>query len=181
MGDSSARLVVMGRIAAPYGVKGWVKIQTFTQTLDSLLDYADWQIGHSDKSNSQWRDAGLEEASVHGDAVIAKFAGCNDRDAAFALRGQEIAVSREELPTPEEGEYYWEDLVGLTVVNSEQVELGKVVKLLETGAHDVLVIRSTDAEGTAAGKEILIPFVGVFVLNVNLAQSRIEVDWGLDY
>jgi 16S rRNA processing protein RimM len=163
----------MGRISAPYGIKGWVKIQVFTETLDSLLDYPDWQIGR----NGQWRDAAIEDAGTHGEYIVAKFVGCNDRDAAFALRGQEIAVNREELPEPEVGEYYWEDLVGLEVVNREGIALGKVAKLLETGAHDVLVIKGS--EETA--KEILIPFVEVYVLNVDLAQGRIEVDWGLDY
>lgn len=163
----------MGRINAPFGVKGWVKIQPFTETLDALLDYPDWQIG----KGSQWRDIKVEEAALHGDFIVAKLAGCNDRDAAFALRGQEIAVDREALPDAEEGEYYWEDLIGLTVVNREGVELGRVSKLLETGAHDVLVITGEKE----AGKEILIPFVAVYVLNVDLAQRRIEVDWGLDY
>lgn len=177
----------MGRVAAPYGVKGWVKIQVFTQTLDSLLDYPDWQIGSSTGNGGQWREAALEEATTHGGTIVAKFAGCNDRDAAFALRGQEIAVSRKALPTPEEGEYYWEDLIGLAVFNRENIELGKVVKLMETGAHDVLVIQGGEVQGTElqntgeTRKEILIPFVGVFVLNVDLAQGRIEVDWGLDY
>jgi 16S rRNA processing protein RimM len=159
----------MGRIAAPYGVKGWVKIQTFTETLDSLLDYPAWQIGN----NGQWRNAQVEEASVHGEFLVAKLKECNDRDAAFALRGQEIAVFRDELPEPEDNEYYWEDLIGLSVVNREGIKLGQVVKLLETGAHDVLVV-----EGE---KEHLIPFVEVYVLNVDLAQGRIEVDWQPDY
>lgn len=159
----------MGRINAPFGVKGWVKIQAFTETLDALLDYPGWQIG----KDSQWRDVEVEEATVHGEFIVAKLAGCDDRDAAFALRGQEIAVDREELPDTEEGEYYWSDLIGLTVVNREGVELGKVSALMETGAHDVLVVKGE--------KEILIPFVEVYVLNVDLAQGRIEVDWGLDY
>lgn len=179
MEGNNARPIVMGRIAAPYGVKGWVKIQVFTQTLDSLLDYPDWLIG----KNDQWQDAKVDESTTHGEFVVAKFAGCNDRDAAFALRGQEIAVNREELPEPEDGEYYWEDLIGLTVFNRENIELGKVVKLMETGAHDVLVIQGAEAQtaGAQATKEILIPFVGIYVLNVDLAQGRIEVDWGLDY
>ncbi len=159
----------MGRINAPFGIKGWVKIQPFTETLDALLDYPAWQIG----KGSQWRDVDVEEASVHGDFIVAKLIGCNDRDAALALRGQEIAVNREELPDTEEGEYYWEDLVGLAVVNREGQELGKVSKLLETGANDVLVVKGE--------KEILIPFVEAYVLKVDLAQGRIEVDWGLDY
>lgn len=165
--------VVMGRVASPYGIKGWVKIQVFTETLDSLLDYPAWKIGKS----GNWRDADIEDASMHGDVLIAKFAGCNDRDAAFALRGQEIAVDREELPETEEGEYYWEDLMGLTVINKDGITLGKVAKLMETGAHDVLVVHQDEPEK----KETLIPFVGVYVLNVDIAQGVIEVDWGLDY
>jgi 16S rRNA processing protein RimM len=159
----------MGRINAPFGVKGWIKIKPFTETLDALLDYPEWQIGNG----NQWRKADLEDATLHGDFIVAKLADCNDRDAAFALQGQEIAVNREELPDTDEGEYYWEDLIGLTVVNREGVELGKVSSLMETGAHDVLVVKGE--------KEFLIPFVEVYVLNVDLAQGRIEVDWGLDY
>lgn len=163
----------MGRINAPFGVKGWVKIKPFTETLDALLDYPEWQIGKGD----QWRKVDVEDATLHGDFVVAKFSGCNDRDAAFALRGQEISVDREELPDTEEGEFYWEDLIGLAVVNRDGVELGKVASLMETGAHDVLVVKGEKE----ISKEILIPFVDVYVLNVDLAQGRIEVDWGLDY
>ncbi len=163
----------MGRINAPFGVKGWVKIKPFTETLDTLLDYPEWQIG----KGGQWRKVDVEDATLHGDFIVAKLAGCNDRDAAFALRGQEIAVDREELPDTGEGEYYWEDLIGLAVVNRDGVELGKVSSLMETGAHDVLVVKGEKE----VSKEILIPFVEVYVLNVDLAQGRIEVDWGLDY
>lgn len=159
----------MGRINAPFGVKGWVKIQPFSETPDALLDYPVWQIGKGE----QWREVEAEDAALHGGFIVAKLAGCNDRDAAFALRGQEIAVGREELPDTEEGEYYWSDLIGLAVINREGVELGKVASLMETGAHDVLVVKGE--------KEILIPFVEVFVLKVDLAQGCIEVDWGLDY
>lgn len=159
----------MGRIAAPYGVRGWVKVQPFTETQDALLDYPVWQIG----SQGNWQKAEIEDVGIHGQSVIAKLAGCNDRDAAFAMRGREIAVFRDDLPETEAGEYYWEDLIGLAVFNREGLELGKVVKLLETGAHDVLVVKNV--------KEHLIPFVEVYVLNVDLAQGRIEVDWQPDY
>lgn len=163
----------MGRIQAPFGVKGWIKIKPFTETLDALLDYAKWQIG----KGGDWRRMEVEDASVHGDFIIAKLAGCNDRDTAFALRGREIAVDREEMPDPDEDEYYWQDLIGLAVVNRDRVVLRRVASLMETGAHDVLVVKG----GEEIGKEILIPFVGVYVLNVDLAQGIIEVDWGLDY
>lgn len=163
----------MGRVAAPYGVKGWIKIQTFTETLDALLDFPVWQMGQ----NGQWRQVQVEDAALHGDFVVAKLKECDDRDAAFALRGQEIAVNRDELPKPEQDEYYWQDLIGLAVVNREGIKLGQVSGLLETGAHDVLVVKGSDENA----KEILIPFVEVYVLNVDLAQGLIEVDWGLDY
>jgi 16S rRNA processing protein RimM len=163
----------MGRIAAPYGVKGWVKIQTFSQAPDALLDYPSWLIG----KDGQWRDAGVEEASSHGEFVVAKLQDCTDRDTASALRGQEIAVHREALPETEKDEYYWEDLIGLTVFNREGIKLGQVIRLLDTGAHAVLVI----VEDKEDAKEILIPFVGLYVPKVDLAQGIIEVDWGLDY
>jgi 16S rRNA processing protein RimM len=159
----------MGQIGAPYGVQGWVKVKTFTEMLDGLLDYRVWQIG----KQGQWRDVQVEDASTHGQSLVAKPAGCNDRDAAFALRGQEISVLRDEMPDPAAGEYYWEDLIGLAVINRQGMALGEVRQLIETGAHDVLVVKND--------KEHLIPFVDVYVLNVDLAQGLIEVDWGLDY
>jgi 16S rRNA processing protein RimM len=159
----------MGQIGAPYGVQGWVKVKTFTEMLDGLLDYRVWQIG----KQGQWRDVQVEDASTHGQSLVAKLAGCNDRDAAFALRGQEISVFRDEMPDPAAGEYYWEDLIGLAVINRQGMALGEVRQLIETGAHDVLVVKND--------KEHLIPFVDVYVLNVDLARGRIEVDWGLDY
>jgi 16S rRNA processing protein RimM len=159
----------MGRLGAPFGVKGWIKVQPYTETLDSLFDYDIWQIGR----NETWQTFEVEDAAVHGDGLIAKFAGIDDRDQAFALRGREIAVNREELPATSEDEYYWNDLIGLTVVNREGVELGKVDKLMETGSHDVLVVKGD--------REHLIPFVDAYVTRVAMPGRRIEVDWELDW
>jgi 16S rRNA processing protein RimM len=159
----------MGQIAGPYGLKGWVRVKAFTETLRGLLGYPIWQIG----KQGRWRDVQVEDADIHGQSLVAKLAGCNDRDAAFALRGQEISVFRDEMPDTATGEYYWEDLIGLAVINRQGIALGEVRQLIETGAHDVLVVKDD--------KEHLIPFVDVYVLNVDLAQGRIEVDWGPDY
>jgi len=97
----------------------------------------------------------------------------DERDAAYALRGQEISVARCELPPPDENEYYWSDLIGLTAVNREGMILGQVDSLMESGAHDVLVIKGK--------REHLIPFVAAIVGKVDLAGGTIEVDWGEDY
>ncbi len=162
-------LVVMGRISAPYAIRGWVRIQTQTEYIDSLLDYPVWHVGR----NGQWRPFRLVEGKVHGQYLLAHLEGMDDRDAAEAVTGMEIAVPREDRPEAEEGEYYWDDLIGLEVVNGEGAVLGTVDALLATGAHDVLQIQGE--------RERLIPFVDAFVREVDLAARRIVVDWGLDY
>lgn len=159
----------MGRIAAPYAVRGWVKIQTFTEHLDNLLDYPVWHLGKTGK----WRAYEVIEAKVHSNHLVAQLAGVDDRNAAEALQGMEIAVEREELPPAEEGEYYWDDLVGLTVVNLAGETLGAVVEMLETGAHDIMKV--------TGAQERLIPFTDPIVREVDTEARRIVVDWGADW
>lgn len=159
----------MGRIGAPFGIKGWVKVQPYTETLDSLFDYDVWQLGRGEG----WQDIEVEEAAVHGDGLIAKLVGIESREQAFALRGREVAVNREELPEAAENEYYWNDLIGLTVVNRQGMELGQVAGLMETGSHDVLVVKGE--------RERLIPFADAYVTSVDLPGRRIEVDWEGDW
>jgi 16S rRNA processing protein RimM len=163
------RLVVMGRVLAPYGVKGWIKIQPFTQQNRGLLDYPLWQVGH----DGAWQAQSVESAKVHGAAVVAKLAGIADRDQAAALQGMRIAVSRDDFPPPASGEFYWSDLVGLQVINAAGVVLGAVSRVFETGANDVLVV-----EGE---RERLLPFIETVIRKVDLAGGRITVDWEADY
>lgn len=159
----------MGRIAAPFGVKGWVKVQPYSEDPGALMDFESWRVGRGEQQQ-HYEVEGIQD---HGNALVAKLEGVDDRDAAYALRGQEVSVARSELPAPEENEFYWSDLVGLTVVNRDGVELGKVASLMETGAHDVLVVKGE--------REHLIPFVAAFVGKVDLKEGTIEVDWGEDY
>lgn len=159
----------MGHVGVPFGVRGWVKVHAHTQLSDSLLDYPVWWLG----LNGQWRECEVLGCEEHTKTLVAHLAGSNDREAAIALRGSEIAVPRKSLPPPAENEYYWADLIGLKVVNVEQQELGRVAELLETGANDVLVVQGE--------RERLIPFVAQVVLEVDLLVGTIRVDWGLDY
>ena len=160
----------MGRVVAPYAVKGWIKLQTYTEYLDSLLDYEVWRLGR----NGNWRDYRLLDGKVHGQTLLASLEGVGDRTAAEALMGLDVAVLRQEMPEAEEDEYYWDDLVGLDVVNLAGETLGRVAGLLETGANDVLQVRDGD-------RERLIPFVEAVVKEVDLEAGRPLVDWGLDY
>ncbi len=159
----------MGRIAAPFGIKGWVKIQPYSEDPGTLMDFVSWRVGRGEQQAHY--TVGIVQD--HGKALVAKLAGIDDRDAAYALRGQEISVAKRDLPPPEENEFYWSDLIGLTVINREGIELGKVDSLMEGGANDLLVIKGA--------REHLIPFVAAFVGKVDLAGGTIEVDWGEDY
>lgn len=177
-----SEMVIMGRIVAPYGIFGWLKIQPDTETLDSLFHYPDWWLGRDD----QWQKFEVEHAKVHGNTLLVKLNGVSDRDAAFKLKGKQVSVPREQLPEPDEDEYYWSDLIGLQVTNQQQMALGEVVDVFETGANDVLVVKQTakqvskqnDAQGV---RERLIPFIAQVVLEVDTAGKTMLVDWDAEF
>lgn len=178
-------MVVMGRIVAPYGVYGWVKVVPDTEYLDGLLDYKAWWIGKS----PNWREATIEQAKIHNDVLLIKLAGISDRDLAFSLKGQQIAVPREALPETGEGEYYWSDLIGLSVTNTQGVAFGKITQVFETGANDVLVVREEqpvsvkgkDGKVREEYRERLIPFTSEAVPDVNIQAGTVVVDWDADF
>ena len=164
-------MVVMGKVVGAQGIQGWVKVQTFTEYLDSLLDYDTWYVG----KEQAWHPLEVLEANVHGGKVlIAKLQGIVDRTEAGKYKGLLIAVPRAELPEQEEGEYYWSDLIGLTVENLAGEVFGTVDSLLETGANDVLVVKGE-------GGEKLIPFIASVIQQVSLKDKTIRVDWLADY
>ena len=163
----------MGRVTAPFGIKGWVKIYALTAQLGNLLDYPVWWLGRE----GDWREMRVAAAKVHGNTLVAQLAGIEDREAAVALKGLEVAVPREQLPGAAENEFYWADLIGLRVVNTEQHEFGRVVRVMQTGANDVLVV----ASGNGNERETLIPFIAGAIKGVDLAAGVISVDWGRDY
>ena len=164
-------MVIMGRIAVAHGIRGWIKIQTFTAQIDSLLDYRTWWIGHE---HGPWREMEVGQREVHNKTLAAQLPDCPDRTAAEKLKGLLVAVPRSSLPKQGEGEYYWSDLIGLAVVNEAGVKLGTVTNLLETGANEVLSVRGD-------GGEILIPFVASAIKQVDLQNKTIRVDWSADY
>jgi len=161
--------VVLGRVSAPHGIKGWVKVQPFTQEIEGLLDYPTWWLG----GNGTWQPLTVAEAAVHGATVVARLEGCADREAAAGLKGREVAIPRSQLPAPGEGEFYWSDLIGAAVVNRQGEPLGQVVQLLDTGANSVMVV-----EGD---RERLVPFIAGVILEVDIAARRVTVDWERDY
>lgn len=159
----------MGRVAMPFGVQGWVKVRVFTHELDSLINYPVWQINE----NGNWQSVKVLQANVHGQGLIAHFAGCHDRDAALRLKGCDIGIARSALPAAGVDEYYWADLIGLRVVNCQDEFLGTVAEVLTTGANDVLVVQGE--------RQRLLPFVAQVIIEVNLKTKQINVAWEADF
>ena len=162
--------VAMGYINGAFGVKGWVKVQPSTEYTDSLFDYDVWHLAKGQDSF----DAEVIQGHVAGGELQVKFAHVNDRDAAALLRGYTVYILRDDFAQTEDNEFYWTDLVGMAVQNRDDIVLGEVVKLLETGAHDVLVVRGNYGEK-------LIPFVTHYIDQVDEVNRVITADWGLDY
>lgn len=160
----------MGHVSGAFGLRGWVHVVADTEFADSLFDYDTWWLGR----DGQWRAYAFKEGQLQPKKLGAKLEGVDDRDAAFALKGCQVAIPRSAMPLPDDDEYYWADLVGLAVVNVAGEALGVVDKLFETGANDVLVVKDGEIER-------LLPFVGHVVLKVDLPSRTMTVDWGLDY
>ncbi len=171
MASATDDYLIVGRISGLYGVRGWVKIFSHTEPRENILSYRAWYLRHG----NEWQPVELAEGRLHGKGVVARLAGCDDRDVAAGLIGSDIAILRSQLQQAAPGEYYWADLIGLQVNTVDGVDLGTVDHLLETGSNDVLVVRQ--------GKhERLIPFIrGQVVREIDLAGKRIVVDWDPDF
>lgn len=160
----------MGRVVGTWGVKGWVKVQPYTETVAALGDHDRWWVGRG----ADLQEMALCDSAVHGATLVAQLAGIDDREAALRLKGCEVAVPRAALPAVAEGEYYWTDLIGLAVVNEQGEMLGRVAGHFSNGAHDVMRVERD-------GPERLIPFVDAVIREVDLSGRRITVDWGADW
>lgn len=169
MTDAHPQPLVLGRVVGLFGVRGWVKVFSYTEPREAILDYSGWLL----RSGERWQPVEVAEGKRHGKSILVRFEGTDDRDAATVLIGRDIGVGRGELPEPGEGRYYWADLEGMRIVREDGTELGRVAYVMETGANDVLV---TDGE-----PERLIPFVtGEIVLDVDTGNGVITVDWEWD-
>ena len=169
--------VILGRVSGVFGVKGWVKVWSFTEPMERLLEYKVWSL---DVPGSGWRQVEIDAGQRQGKGLVAHINGCDDRDVARQFVQAGIAVPEAALPELPEGEFYWYQLEGLKVVAAEgrqPVLLGEVSHLLETGANDVLVVRP--CEGSIDQRERLLPWVdGKVILGVDLRAGEIRVEIG---
>lgn len=157
--------LVIGRIGAPYGIHGWVKVISFTEPRENILNYRPWLLS----INGAWQPIDWIQGKPHGAGIIAQLAGYNAPETVRQLVNADIGIERAQLPELPAGEYYWADLEGLTVVNAQDVTLGTVAYLFATGANDVIVVKGK--------KEVLIPYIPQVVLAIDLEQQLMRVDW----
>lgn len=169
---ASEEFIPVGKISGAFGVKGWVKVYSYTEPRGNILQYSPLYLSRQ----GEWVEVKLSGGHVQGKGVVMGIANVTDRDQVQPLIGTELAIKKSQLEPADEDEFYWTDLVGMSVINLQQVELGFVDHMLETGANDVLVVKAKDKT------ERLIPFVMEEVVkSVNLENKLIQVDWQEDY
>jgi len=166
-------LITLGKVGSVYGIKGWLKIHSFTENAEDIFDYSPWSLKLGGKTQSvtvtDWRK--------HNNGLIAKFDGIDDRDIAQGVVSHEITVDESVLPELPDGDFYWRDLIGMTVVTEQGYNLGEVTDIMETGANDVLVVKANRNDGFGK-KERLIPYLFEQVVKtVDATNKQITVDW----
>ena len=173
-------MIVLGRVSAPFGIQGWVKVHAFGNDPHALARMPQWWLGRDPDSSEGWLAVDLQGSREQRGSLVVRLEGVADRTAAVALKGMYVGAPREALPAPAEDEFYWGDLIGLAVVTEQGQCFGRVSGLVESGAHDVLVVRE-EQNGEQAGKQRLLPFVARVILQVDMARGVIHVDWGADW
>ncbi len=162
--------ISVGKISGVFGIKGWVKVFSFTDPRENILTYSPWLLQKGDET----KKLDVVEGQLQGKTIIAQLAGIVDRDQAASLMGWDVFITQDQLPKAAKGEYYWSDLIGLQVESIDGVQLGVVDSLLETGANDVIIVQGE--------RERVIPFLqGRTIIKVDLDAGKIIVDWDPEF
>ncbi|MGI9318994.1 MAG: ribosome maturation factor RimM [bacterium] len=186
---STDNYTVLGEITGHYGVKGWVKIKSFTRPAEQIFDYSEWYLSGSESKRirQSWvvpvrlGPMRLKSWQARGKSLVACFSGIESRSEAEEIIGKSIEIQEHALPALDPGEFYWSQLIGLRVINTEGVDLGQVDHLVETGANDVLVVNEVDVDSDADAIERLLPWTAQVVIGVDLDQGTILVDWDAEF
>ena len=164
----SGNKILVGKISNPHGIKGWVKVISFTDPIENILSYKKWTISDNETEKTYC----LEDSRIQGNKIVIKLEGVNNRDDADLLKNLQIEINRSDLPKLEENSYYWEDLVDFNVIDIKGMHVGKVDSLFRTGSNDVLVIINESKQ------RLLVPFIMEEVIKyVDLDKELISIDW----
>lgn len=161
--------IVLGKFGAAYGVRGWLHLISYTDPIKNIFDHPQWRVKH----RGQWVTLEVEDGKAHNKGLIVKIRGIDDRELAREYTNDEITILSENLPKLSEEEHYWKDLIGMTVVTKEKINLGVVKELLATGSNDVFVVMGE--------RERLIPYTNDVIINIDKHQNEITVDWDPEF
>lgn len=190
-------LVTVGHVTGAYGIQGWIRVRPYSSEADALLNAKTWWL---EKSGQPKQDVDVMQSKGHSGDVVARLTGVADRNAAEAMKGTVVSISRKHFPALDDNEFYWVDLIGSAVENLQGEHLGVVSDMMDNGAHPILMVTApvqetapeplSDAdakpkkgarEKSPAASEMLIPFVDQFVKTVQQSEKKIIVDWHKDY
>jgi 16S rRNA processing protein RimM len=167
---SKQQEINVGKISGVFGIKGWVKVFSFTECKENILNYSPWLL----KKSGETKSVNVVDGKLQGKVVVAQLDGITDRDEAASLMGWDIFITPDQLPKVAKDEYYWSDLIGLAVETNLGIQLGVVESLLETGANDVVIVKGE--------RERVIPFLqGQTIIAIDLDAGRMIVDWDPDF
>jgi len=158
-------IVMVGKVHGAFGVRGWLRVESFTEVELDILDYQPWII--------DGREYHVGEGKPHGRGLVVRLEEIDDRDYAEAIRGKDIAVPSSQLPAAEPGEYYWRDLLGLKVTTVDGEDLGVIESMMETGSNDVMVVKGE--------RERLLPWIDSTVIQVDLKARVVTVQWDPEF
>ena len=166
----SEQHINVGKISGVFGIKGWVKVFSFTDPRENILTYSPWLL----KKNDETKTVTIVDGQLQGKTIVAQLSDVSDRDQAASLMGWDVFITQDQLPKAAKNEYYWSDLIGLSVETIEGVQLGIIDSLLETGANDVIIVQGE--------RERVIPFLqGQTIISIDLAVGRMIVDWDPEF
>lgn len=169
MSQSNPSYIVIGKFGATYGIHGWIKILAYTEFGENILNYQPWYI---QRTPDTWTPISIEDGRLHNNGVIVKPSNVHTPEEARLLTGYTIAITRDQLPPLKKNEFYWSDLIGITVINQHGETLGKIAYLMETGSNDVIVVKGE--------KEHAIPYLmDTVIKSIDLDKREMHVDWEL--
>lgn len=174
--SSSDALVAVGKVVGVHGIRGWLKVESFTEPRTNLFDYLPWTL----QLRGQHLACSDVKGQQNGKGLLAKIAGCDDRDAALKWRGASIAVMRSQLPQLADDEFYWADLIGYQINTQDGVALGEIVQMHATGANDVMIVEERIKDGK--NKQRWLPFLrGQVIKHIDRQKRFMTVDWDPDF
>lgn len=160
--------IIVGRFGTPYGLQGWIKVNSYTRPTDNIVNYQPWLL----EVKGTYQPVTIAAHKVHGKSIIVQVEGCNDRETAANYTNINIAISRQQLPELAQNEYYWSDLEGLTVINHDNARLGVIDHIMSTGANDVLVVKGERVHA--------IPYLDDVIVNIDLNEGTMHVRWDIE-